>query len=296
MVSAPAGGAYRKYEKGPRHRAHGTRYKMKNNGSALILVLWSLVLISFLAGQYLDHNRGKAGLSENAWDSLGQKEAADSVLHLFATDSWPIPDQESRKGTWNRFSPNGIDLWVKVEDESNRININTAADSRIREKVLELTGDELRDEADKLSDAILDWRDTDLLVRTNGAEADFYDTKGIGYRPANGPFKVLTELLLVRGVTTWHFWGNPMARILTGEEGEAKPMPRSLPDGFTVYPGDIKRISIVIPGKGNAYSFITVFLEKKNSRWDILQLCRSMLVTSGGETPLDQTETELELS
>ena len=156
----------------------------------MIIVLWTLVLISFLAGQYLDHNRGKAGLAENYWDSLRQKEAVDSVLHLFATDSWPIPDQESRKEKWNSFSPNGIDVWVKVEDESNRININTATNSRITEKILELSEDETEDEANQLADAILDWRDTDPLVRTNGAEADLYDALGIGYRPANGPFKV----------------------------------------------------------------------------------------------------------
>jgi hypothetical protein len=254
---------------------------VKNNGSALIIVLWTLVLISFLAGQYLDHNRGKAGLAENAWDSLRQKEAVDSVLHLFATDSWPVPDQENREEKWNRFSPNEIDLWVKVEGESNRININTATNSRIREKIMELSEDDLGDEADQLADAILDWRDTDLLVRTNGAEADFYVAKGIGYRPANGPFKVLTELLLVKGVTPGLFWGDPMTGILTGKEGES-----SLLDEFTIYPENVKRVSIVIPGKGNGYSFITVFLEMKNARWDILQLCRSMLVT----------ETEIELS
>ena len=116
---------------------------VKNNGSALIIVLWTLVLISFLAGQYLDHNRGKAGLAENAWDSLRQKVAVDSVLHLFATDAWPIPGHENRKGTWYSFSPNDIDLWVRVEDESNRININTAADSRIREKILEVFNHDL---------------------------------------------------------------------------------------------------------------------------------------------------------
>ena len=71
-----------------------------------------------------------------------------------------------------------------------------------------------------------------------------------------------------------------MAGILTGEERKEKPMPRSLLDGFTVYPKNVKRISIVIPGKGTGYSFITVFLEMKNARWDILQLCRTMLVTS----------------
>ena len=268
----------------------------RNNGSALIIVLWSLVLISFLAGQYLDHNREKAGFAESAWDSLRQKEAVDSVLHLFATDDWPIPDQENREGAWNKFSPSGIDLWVRIEDESKRININTAADSQIREKILDLCGDEREDEADKITDAILDWRDTDLLVRTNGAEKDLYEAKGLDYRPANGAFKLLTELLLVRGITPGLFWGDPMAIISTGKLDAGGPAPRSLLERFTVYPKDIKRMSIVVPCKGNSYSFITVFLEIKDTGWEILQLCRNMIEASGGESPLDQTETDIELS
>lgn len=241
----------------------------KNNGSVLIMVLWSLVLISFLAGEYLDHNRGKACLAEYAWDSLRQDEAIDSVLHLFATESWPIPDEASRNGTWTRFSPNKVNLWVKVENETKRININTAQDHQIREKALELLGDHRWEEADKLTDAILDWRDKDLLVRTNGAEEGFYDVEGVAYKPANGPFKVLTELLLVRGVSNRFFWGDPMSP--------------SMLDAFTIYPKNTKRVCLVIPGRGNGYSFIAAFLEKKNNRWEILQLYRTMLVTSGKE-------------
>jgi hypothetical protein len=272
------------------------RFSEVSSGSALIIVLWSLVLISFLAGQYLDHNRGKAGLAESAWDSLRQKEAVESMLHLFATDAWPIPDQENREGEWNKFSPDGIDLWIKVEDESDRININTAAGSQIRQKIFELCGDELEDEADRITDAILDWRDTDLLVRPNGAEEDVYEAEGVDYRPANGSFKLLTELLLVRAVTPELFWGDPMAVISTGESGAAGPASRSLLEGFTVYPMDIKRISIVVPGKGNSCSFITVFLEIKDTGCEILQVCRSMIEASGGESPLDQTETDIEIS
>ena len=153
-------------------------------GSALIMVLWSLVLISFLAGEYLDHNRTKASLAENAWNSLEDKVAVASALNLFATDSWPIPDQDDQEGVWTLFSPAGVQLYVKVENESERIDINAAGDSRIKEKVLEMLGDELWEEADHISDAILDWRDSDLLIRTHGAEAAQYASQG--FKPANG--------------------------------------------------------------------------------------------------------------
>ena len=253
------------------------------------MVLWSLVLMGFLAGEYLEHNRGKASLANTAWDSLRQKEAVDSVLHLFAGDFQPIPGEDDKFGTWTAFSPGEIDLWVRVDNESNRININEAPDSLIRDKILALLGQERADEADQLTDAILDWRDADTLVRTNGAEADVYDSLGLSYGPANGPFKVLTELLLVRGMTPRVFWGNPLTGLLSdgGEASELAPV--SLVDEITIYPDNVKRVSILVPGKQKGYTFIIAFLEKKEGQWEVLQLYRSMLTTFAGETrPLDR--------
>jgi general secretion pathway protein K len=263
-----------------------------SDGSVLIVVLWSLVLIGFLAGQYLAHNRGKAGLAANAWESLKQREAVGSVVHLFATDSWPIPGEEDKEGAWSLFSPAGVDIWAKAENESKRININTAADNQIRDKILKLFGQGRQDEADRLADAILDWRDTDTLVRVNGAEAGFYNSRGLAYTPANGPFKVLTELLLVKGVSPDLFWGDPMATLLAKPENEEmEAMPSSLLEEFTIHPKNVKRISILVPGKQEGYLFVIAFLQKEKNRWDVLQLYRTMLVTSSGESKFhDQTE------
>ncbi len=46
-----------------------------------------------------------------------------------------------------------------------------------------------------------------------GAEEKDYEAKGLTYRPANGPFNVMSELLLVIGVTSDMFWGNPLESI-----------------------------------------------------------------------------------
>jgi len=51
----------------------------------------------------------------------------------------------------------------------------------------------------------------------------------------------------------------------------------------------------MVPGKQKGYTLIIAFLEKKDGRWEVLQIYRNMIVTSGGETQaLDQTESGLE--
>ena len=170
----------------------------ENNGSALILVLWTLVLIGFLAGEYLEHNRGKACLALNAWDSLKQKEAVESMLSLFATDSLPIPTEDSRKGTWDLFSPGGIDLWVSVNNESKRININTAQDSQIRDKILKLPGEVFYDEADWLADAV-DW----MVFARNSASSMW--RRCVGWKRSESPtFLECGSLVVVDFVDAYH--------------------------------------------------------------------------------------------
>ncbi len=255
-------------------------------GSVLILVLWVLILVSFLSAQYLAHNREKAGLSANAWKSLKQRQAVESVLHLFATDSRPIPGQQGIDETWVYLSPGGIDLSVRVEKESSRININTANDFEIREKIREILGEDSQDKADQLTDAILDWRDENTLIRTNGAEAGYYKDQDLPYVPANGPFKVLTELLLVKGISPELFWGDPMMSISAEEENSDIESIPSFEENFTIHPKDVKSVMILIPGKGKGYLFVLAFLKKENGSWNVIEIHRTMLVSS---MPLNYT-------
>ena len=56
------------------------------------------------------------------------------------------------------------------------------------------------DEAAKIVDAILDWRDADSFKRPNGAEEPEYRAAGLPYKPANAPFQAIEELQLVLGM------------------------------------------------------------------------------------------------
>ena len=247
-----------------------------SEGSVLILVLWVLILVGFLAGQYLTHNRSKAALAFNSWESLKQKQAVDSALNLLATHPELTEDE-----TWTFFSPGGVDLWVKVEDESTKMSINTASDREIRDKILKCLGEEGEDEeVDQLTDAILDWLDNDTEVRAYGAEVDFYSDQDYAYAPANGPFKILTELLLVRGVFSDLFWGDPMGSLMAEEE-EAETIPPSLLETFTIHPDGVKRAYVLVPGKRKGYFFVVAFLKEEIGSLELMHLYQTMLVTAG---------------
>jgi hypothetical protein len=259
----------------------------RKEGSVLILILWVLVLLGFLSGEYLSHNRGNAALAYNAWHKVKLEESIQSVVALIASGYGLNKAGSAELGGWLPLSVKDVKLWVKVESESTKADINKVSDAEIRGKIQESLSGEMTDEADEISDAVLDWRDADDLVRIHGAEADYYAGAGLPYRPANGPFKVLTEMLLVKGVSPGLFWGDPLGQILNkGREGEAEhpePLP-SLVDDFTIYPKNVKRLSIIAPGRGRSYTLVLIFLKSQGGRWLPFAQCRSILLGSHPST------------
>jgi general secretion pathway protein K len=96
---------------------------------------------------------------------------------------------------------------VEIQDESGKINLNTASDWELR-ALIRATGIS-KEESDIIADSILDWRDPDNLHHLNGAESDYYQTLDPPYKAKNGRFDATEELLLVRGVTPSYFYGFP---------------------------------------------------------------------------------------
>ena len=301
---------------------HLISFLNNKKGSALIFVLWILVTVIFLSGEYLLHNREKAGIATNVMDSLKRKQAVESILHLFAVDVWPLPEEmgftddaeetinketvkdklnldnkatkENNKelfstdndGVWFELSPGGIDLSVKVEKESKKVNINSASDDKIREVIQTVVGEneEEEEQVDQLTDAILDWRDSDRLVRLEGAEDGYYKENNLSYLPANGKFKTLMELLLVKGVSNDFFFGD--SSINSNDDNTLDDFEdnfendddnqidnnsfSSLIDAFTIYPKGTKRVTIKIPGRTDGYHVDIVFMKKEKNRWVII--------------------------
>lgn len=126
--------------------------------------------------------------------------AADDAGLVLALHQLTLVESERRwapDGRTHRLRFDGIGLSISIEDEHGKVPLNRIDDAQARAlfAAAGVGGDSL----DALTDAFLDWRDPDGLVRAHGAEAAYYAP--LGRAPRNGPLHSLEELLGVRGMT-----------------------------------------------------------------------------------------------
>jgi len=240
--------------------------QIKNNkGSVLIVVLWTLIMIGYLVGDYLVHNRAKTGTAMNLVMSFNQMNAVESVLNLTTTNEWKTGIDQYKPEKWVDMDVEGIKLRFRLDNEGSRININTADDVKIRQAVVDILDGSDIEKANLLTDAILDWRDTDDLIRTQGAERAYYESEGLNYLPADGLFKTMTELLLVKGMTNKIFWGDPGKDESLKDESLEDMNNISFMEKVTIFDAGIERLSILIPLKGDTRLYVVLFLKGKKS-------------------------------
>lgn len=201
----------------------------KERGVILLLVLWALTALTVVAAEFARTMRIE-GLTADTYQQevttyylalAGFQRALYQFLRasqkgrtLLTPPGGALdPDQqEEQTDVWERgdgrwyseeFGAGGY--WVRVNDEGGKINLNQVDEPTLRQTFANLGFDIKFTEA--LSDAILDWRDSDPLVRLHGAESDDYLALPIPYPAKDGPFDTLDELFLVRGVTPALFYG-----------------------------------------------------------------------------------------
>ena len=176
------------------------RSPSRQRGIALVLVIWLSTLLMVIAGSFVYAMRTDARAARNAaliaqGDALAQAAVARCVMELYKGQG--SPEVWKRDGEARSWAFDGVEVTVRLSDESAKIDINTA-NNELLKSLFRYAG--LSDEdAAKLLDAVLDWRDPDDLKRTYGAEAADYEAAGLKYRPANYPFQSTEELQLVLG-------------------------------------------------------------------------------------------------
>lgn len=170
-------------------------------GVALVLVLWVSVLLTVVASSFIMERRTEAMIVRNSVLLARAEAAADAgvqrgIYDMYRSDN--SPERWKRDGSVQEWSFDSIPVRVELRDESAKIDINTASEPLMRGL---LTSSGLNDEeAARLLDAILDWRDPDALKRPNGAEEPDYRDAGLPYKPANSAFQAIEELQLVLGM------------------------------------------------------------------------------------------------
>lgn len=184
----------------------GNRHRQK--GYALVMVIWVMAILTLMAlGFSRSLTVGSAGLSNSTGairaEVLAQaalERGLHALLNPGAEQSWKLD------GTGYSFSFGGAVLTFSLEDEHGKIDLNTAD----RPLLLALFGDLLSGlpqtegqdiTADIMVDRLLDWRDADDLTRLDGAEIFDYEAMSYDVGPANRPFRSVSEIQQVLGMT-----------------------------------------------------------------------------------------------
>jgi hypothetical protein len=193
---------------------------------AVVVVLLSLAGLSFVVNLQTEH---KAARVQGQRLQLGHVvESGAATVQAFCRQPWAV--QQQAGGSWDNAawfrdvlvlddestkrrgqfsvlaSPaddgEGGQMRFGLQNESARLNLGALVRWEQREPgagqraLLALPG-----MTAMLADAILDWLDADATARPFGAEADYYQGRGLPYEPRNGVPQCLEELLLIRDVT-----------------------------------------------------------------------------------------------
>ena len=176
--------------------------RARQRGVALVLVIWVSVILGVIAASFIVERRTETLVVLNSITLARLQAAADAGVSRAVYESYrndpTAEDAWKRDGAPHEWSFEGVAVRVEMRDESAKIDINTATEALLRGLLLSLGLPE--EEATRLLDTILDWRDADTLKRPNGAEEPEYRAAGLAYKPGNAPFQAIEELQLVLGM------------------------------------------------------------------------------------------------
>ncbi len=211
-------------------------FRDNKGGVALILVIWVMVILVAVVGEFSYSMRTEinivknfkeeeeayqlalAGIESAKAEILTAAEPADMYVNengiLIFNQEKEEPERKANlgKGTFK----------YTITDEDGRVNISTASKEQLKYIFLD-SGVDVTEVA-TIVDSIIDWRDSNDLHMLNGAEEDYYQSLEKPYSCKDGPFDSIEELLLVKGMTPEIFYGS--SKIRPGEKDE---------EGETIY-------------------------------------------------------------
>ena len=170
------------------------------SGFALLIVLWTVGVLALVGTWLVAAGRSDTQLANNLKQEAMLRAAADgAVAHvMFAMQAAHDPG----------FQPGGAErelrigqtpVLVLIENENDRINLNTASLALLRALLIEVGAPPAL--ADRLAPAILDWRTSGANPRQGGAKTADYRAAGLAWGPPGTPFQSVDELTDVLGMT-----------------------------------------------------------------------------------------------
>lgn len=163
------------------------------NGAALIVVTWIVLILSILSAIVLKTSLAARELVGGLENDVQDRLIAESAMELFLRRYFYDPDERVfRSGVVEVF---GHRVTVDVVRESGKINLNRASQSLLS-AVFAASGVE-EDQSDAFGARIIDWRDRDSETGAGGAELADYRSSDYDYGPRNGPMESVGELRFI---------------------------------------------------------------------------------------------------
>jgi general secretion pathway protein K len=210
-------------------------FSEQKGGVALILVVWILVILIVIVGEFSYSMRTELKIMRNfkeeeeayqialAGIELAKIEimAANSSTYVYMNEDGIMAFGNKDENLMREGKIEKGSFTYTITDEDGKLNINNATIQQLK-YIIQNTGVEITD-VDTIADSIVDWRDTNDLHMLNGAEEDYYQSLEKPYGCKDGPFDVVDELMLVKGVTQEIFYGSSRrVESATGDETERK--------------------------------------------------------------------------
>jgi type II secretory pathway component PulK len=234
-------------------------------GSALIIVLWVVGLLSILVGSFAFDAHIEARITSYYRKRTKAEYLAKSGIEIAEmlmvksgdVKKTQLTTEETKEDRW--YAPakllseglaiTGSSLVEKLGDgtvtveivpEPARRNINNLGKTDQEkeenlERILEVANVP-QDLFPTLIESFLDWTDADDIQRADGAENDYYEMLETPYKVKNGPLDTTGELLLVKGFSRAILYGG---KIETGRAGDEPVSSTGIDDLLTTY-GDGK--------------------------------------------------------
>jgi general secretion pathway protein K len=174
--------------------------KARQRGFALLIVLWSMALLTLIGTRITAAGRGETQLATNLRAAAVAEAAADAAVfealyHYMDGSSahWPADGRQRRL----RLPQAQAD--VTLVDESRKISLNNSA-LPLLHGLLKAIGVPQRQTL-ALTDQIADWRSPTQMPLRQGAKAPQYRAAKRDWGPPDQPFRSVEELGLVLSMT-----------------------------------------------------------------------------------------------
>lgn len=176
-----------------------------------IIALLSAILVAFLTEsvariKYFGLFFNRDDLRAEAYSTLEVTLAVLSELReidgsLFGpVQGWARPLEYAEY-----LPPEGLQVSVRVEDETSRLPLNAMTDPRLIKAFFDVQGLGLS-ESQELTDCLIDWMDTDNNKLLNGFDGEDYESEfDPPYRPSNASIATWEELRLIYKVKDFFF-------------------------------------------------------------------------------------------